>query len=468
VNPYDADGFRRLAAGLSELAARWIETGTDEPQTTGVDVAAAMATFAEPLPREGTTPDELLARIERDVLGHAHRLHHPRYVGHQVAPPVAVAGAVDLLASTLNNGMAVWEMSPTMTPIEHGVLGWFADELGWPGDGAGRFGGTFVSGGAVGNLTALAAARAHVLPDAWTAGLGARKLAIVTSEAAHYCVARAAGLMGLGSDAVLTAPAPDGRIDVAAAGELIDRARADGALVLALVGTAGTTALGAIDDLTALADVAEQRGVWFHVDAAHGGAFLLSPRLRGMLAGIERADSVAIDLHKMMLQPISTALVLVRERARLARAFAQDAPYLLMDEAGVDLGGMTLQCSRRADALRAWATLQLHGADGMAALQEATVDLTRAIADELERRPEFELVHCPQTNIVCFRHVPPRLSGDDAALDRHQDAARDELRRTRFAYLSGTTLGGRRVLRMTLINPRTTLDDVRAILDRIV
>jgi L-2,4-diaminobutyrate decarboxylase len=462
---YDAGEFRRLAAGLTELAARWIETPADAPQTAEITAGAALARFAEPLPRRGTTVAALLERIERDYLADAHRLHHPRYVGHQVAPPLPVAGAIDVLASTMNNGMAIWEMSPTGTPVEHAVLGWFAAELGWPAG----FGGTFVSGGAVGNLTALAAARAHARPEIWNSGVGAARLAIVTSEAAHYCIERAAGLMGLGREAVLSVRTVDGCMDPAAAAERIDGARAAGREVIALVGTAGTTALGAIDDLNALADVAEARELWFHVDAAHGGSFLLSPRLRALLSGLERADSVAIDLHKMMLQPISTALLLVRERARLARAFAQDAPYLFDADAGepVDLGGLTLQCSRRADALRAWATLQLHGADGIAALQEYTVDLTRAVAETLAARADFELAHRPRTNILCFRHVPPRLAGDERALDRHQDALRERLRRDRFAYLTGTLLDGRRVLRMTLINPRTRLADVVAILDRI-
>lgn len=465
MEAYDQGTFRRLAAGLTDMAARALAPGEDEPQTTSLAPRAGRQRFDEPLPRRGSSVPALLGEIERDVAGEAHKLHHPRYIGHQVAPPVTPAIAVDLLMSALNNSQAVVEMSPSLIMVEHAVLGWFAELLGFEAG----FGGSFVSGGAVGNLTALAAARAHALPGAWRAGLGARRAAIVTSEAAHYCIERAAGLLGIGSDAVIGVPTRAGRMVPEAAARALDAAAGEGRAVLALVATAGTTALGAIDPLDELADVAAERGVWLHVDAAHAGSFLLSERLRPLLKGLERADSLAIDLHKMMFQPISTALVLFRERARLAAAFAQTAPYLLRDEAepGYDFGALTLQCSRRADALRAWATLKLLGADGVAELQERTVDLARAAAETIAARGDFELVQLPETNIVCFRHVPPALAGDGPALDRHNDAARERLRTERYAYLTGTTLAGRRVLRMTFMNPRAELRHVEQVLDRV-
>ena len=468
---YDPAAFRSLAQGLVDLAERWIGVGEDEPQTTSLDPAGAWGRLDQELPRSGTGAEVLLERLGRDVVGEGHRLAHPRYVGHQVAPPIPAAAAVDLLIATMNNGMAVWEMSPTATVIEHTVLAWFAGELGWPGRHPSErtWGGAFVSGGAVGNLTGLAAARARLWPDAWIQGNGARPVAIVVSDQAHYCVERAAGLMGLGRDALVTVPSRRGRMDPDAAAQALTRARSEGRDLLALVATAGTTATGAVDDLEALGQVARDHDTWFHVDAAHGGAFLLSPRLRPLLAGLERADSLALDLHKMMFQPISTALVLCRERKRLSAAFHQDAPYLFGsdDREALNLGALTLQCSKRADALRAWATLNLLGADGVAALQEHTVDTARTAHAMLVERPDFETFHAPQTNILCFRHRPPHLAGDEEALDRHNDGLRETLRSERFAYLSGTTLDGRRVLRMTFINPRTGADQVARILDRI-
>ena len=467
MDAYDPETFRRFADGLVDLATRWLEVADDDPQTTSLTPGSADTLFDEPLPRAGISIDECLEKLERDYVNEAHHLNHPRYIGHQVAPPIPVSAAVDVLASTMNNGMAVWEMSPTGTIVEHVVLRWFARELGWESGWAG----TFVSGGSVGSLTGLAAARARAMPDAWTDGVGSEGSAIITSEASHYCIERAAGLLGLGSRSLVGVRTADGRMDPQAAAAAISAARAEGRLVLALVATAGTTPIGAVDDLSALADVAEEHGVWFHVDAAHAGAFLLSAKLRGMLAGIERADSLSLDLHKMMLQPISTAVVFCRERAHLEAAFAQSAPYLFHGEregsAAYDLGALTLQCSKRADALRAWATLKLLGADGVAALQEKTVHTTRTAADLIDARPEFELLHRPQTNILCFRHVPEPLKNDPEALDRHNDQLRETLRLERFAYLTGTTLNGRRVLRMTFMNPQTELRHVEQVLDRL-
>ncbi|MEM7200356.1 MAG: pyridoxal-dependent decarboxylase [Planctomycetota bacterium] len=462
---FDTALFRQLTSGITELAARELECTAEEPQFTGLTRDAVRARFEEPLPRQGMAAAELLEILARDYAAEAQRLHHPRYIGHQVAPPVPVATAVDLLTSTLNNGLAVWEMSPTGTMVEHAVLGWFAELLGWPAG----FGGSFVTGGAVGNLTALAAARAHLWPDAWRAGVGARSGVIVTSEAAHYCIERAAGLLGLGSEAAIGVSTHAGRMVPEAADRALARAADEGRSVLALVATAGTTALGALDPLDELGAVAAAHGVWFHVDAAHAGSLLLSERFRPKLHGLERADSLAIDLHKMMFQPISTALVLCRERARLAAAFAQSAPYLLRDDAqeGYDLGGLTLQCSRRADALRAWATLKLHGAAAIAALQDRTIETTQTAAALIASAADFELLHQPETNILCFRHVPEPLAGDPAALDHHNDHVRDRLRAERFAYLTGTTLESRRVLRFTFMNPRTEHTHVAQVLDRI-
>ncbi|MEM7307394.1 MAG: pyridoxal-dependent decarboxylase [Planctomycetota bacterium] len=470
MDPYDPKEFAGIAERLVQLATRWLDVDRDDPQSTGLRPADVVARFDEPLPRTGRDAAEVLERVERDYVAEAQRLNHPRYIGHQVAPPIPAAAAADVLASTMNNGMAIWSMSPTATVVESRVLSWFAGELGWPDrDDARDWGGTFVSGGAVGNLTALAAARARVWPDAWVDGVGARRGAIVTSGSAHYCIERAAGLLGLGSRAVVPVPTEDGRAVPAEADRALRAARDEGRDVLALVGTAGATPDGAVDDLEALADVAAEHGVWFHVDAAHAGAFLLSKRLAPRLAGIGRADSVAIDLHKMMFQPISTAMVLCRRRASLLTAFAQSAPYLFHggERGALDSGGLSLQCSRRADALRAWLTLQLYGADGVAELQERTVDTACASAALIAERPEFEVLHEPQTNILCFRHVPRRLAGDDAALDRHNDAVREALHRDRFAYLTGTSWNGRRVLRMTFINPATRVEDVGDVLDRI-
>ena len=194
----------------------------------------------------------------------------------------------------------------------------------------------------------------------------------------------------------------------------------------------------------------------------------MSERLRPSFRGIERADSVTIDLHKMMFQPISTAMILVRDAVDIRRAFSQDQSYVFHPRSAGpvwDQGPHTFQCSRRLDVLRAWSTLVAFGADGIAELQEELVDVCRRAAERIARHPEFELALEPQTNILCFRHRPAGLAEDQ--LDRHNADLRERVNLDRFTYITATTFEGARWLRFTFINPRTTDADVDAVCERI-
>ncbi|MEX1023602.1 MAG: pyridoxal-dependent decarboxylase [Planctomycetota bacterium] len=468
---YAPEVFRRVVERFTDAVAEYLAATGDRrvAVTDAVGPEQVAALVDEPLPRIGRgvecAGDELL-----DVfLGHANRLAHPRYIGHQVAPPLPLAAAVDLVSSALNNGAAIWEMSPAGTVIEHRVLAWFAELVGWRwpvAPGAEGAGGSFVDGGTLSNLTALAAARARAYPDAWESGYDPSGAAIVCAETAHYCVERAAGVFGLGRSGLFGGKTRAGRFEPDEARRACKRARAAGRRPFALVACAGSTAVGAVDDLVALAEVAREEGAWFHVDAAHGGAFLVSDELRACLVGLELADSVTIDLHKMLFQPISTAMVLVRDARSLRAAFQQEASYVFHPRADGpvwDQGPHSFQCSRRVDAVRAWTSLIAYGADGLGRLQETCVDTARAAARTISASADFELALVPDTNIVCFRHVPPGLSA--AALDAHNAALREGINRGRQAFLTATTFEGARWLRFTFINPRTTLDDVRAVLE---
>lgn len=460
----DGGEIEELERALLAMAWRIQAPERSDPVTSARPPREVAARFDEPLPRAGSSTAEVLERLERDVLPDTLRLAHPGYLSHQVAPPLPGSAGADALVTAANQSLAVREMSPVATHVERRVVAWFLEQIGWSPDEAA---GSFVSGGAIGNLTGLAAARARALPDAWTAGVSSARgrPRVVAGAHAHYSVQRALGVLGLGSDAAVLVPAVDGRLPAQGVGEALARIRADGELPVAVVACAGTTATGSVDDLAAIGAVARRAGVWLHVDAAHAGAFLISDRLRPMLAGLELADSVALDLHKMMFQPISSGLVLARDRRALDLAFAQEAPYLFHaddDATRFDQGPRTLQCSRRADALRVWIVLQLHGADAIAARQERCVELAAHAAALLDARDEFETCHRPQTNILCFRHVPVALAADPEALDAHNVALREEVNRGGELFVNGTLLDGRRVLRVTLINPRASRDDMAA------
>jgi L-2,4-diaminobutyrate decarboxylase len=383
------------------------------------------------------------------------------YMGHQVAPPLPHAVLADTLASLLNQSTAVWEMSPTGTHVETQVVGWMRELLGFPPDAAG----TFVSGGSAANLTALLAAREAAFPGAWTRGVrdrdGLDRASVFVAAHAHYSIERALGIMGLGGGAAVPVAERDFRLDPAALERAVDQALDAGRIPLAIVATGGSTATGLFDDLDRIADIAAARGIWLHVDGAHGASFLASARLRARLRGIERADSVAWDPHKMMFMPISAGAVLVRDRRHLDTAFQQSAPYLFHPRPGetrsFDLGRRTLQCSKRFDALKVWICLQHYGLDHIARLQERTVANADALYRRLEAAPDFEAVHRPESNILCFRHTPAAWRAEPAErMDGLQGRLRELYNASGRGWITATVLGGRRVLRVTLMNPSTT------------
>ena len=425
--------------------------------------AELIARFEEPLPRAGRPLEEVVARLVTDVVADANRLCHPMYMGHQVSAPLPAAVWTESVTAALNQSAAVWEMSPTGTAVEHRVIRWMADLAGF---GASA-GGTLTSGGTEATFAALLAARSRLIPNVWTDGVGAEPPAIVCGEHAHYAVSRAAGEMGLGLRNVVLVPSRDFRMDTDALARTLGELAASGRRVMAVVATAGSTATGSVDDLAAIADLCDARDVWMHVDGAHGASALLSARHRDRLRGMERARSLAWDPHKMMLLPLSAGVVLLREERELEAAFAQKAPYLFHGAGGervVDQGVRSFQCSRRVDAFKLWVALQRYGADGIGALYDHLCDVASALHAAIAARTDFEALHAPESNILCFRYVG-RGGHAPEALDALNRELRERYNRSGAGWITATDLAGRRVLRVTIMNPRTNPEHARALLD---
>jgi L-2,4-diaminobutyrate decarboxylase len=395
--------------------------------------------------------DELRARVRiddrggadgmalvRELMDNAIQLHHPAYMGHQVCPPFPTAVIADLVISTLNQSTAVWEMSPIGTVIEQEVVRWLADRAGYPATSLG----TAVSGGSAANLTALLAARARWVDS----GRAGKRPVILCSADAHYSIARAASIMGI-ADVVKVATDDQHRLDVNALAAALHENE-----VMAIVATSGSTATGAFDDLRAIAALRDRYDTWLHVDAAHGASVVLSERLRPLVDGLDLADSLAWDPHKMLWMSLSLGVVLVRDGGWLRRAFEADAPYLFNAERASDnIGEMTIQCSKRADAIKLWLTLQMFGTRPFVEAMEHVTDLTRYLYDAVVASSDFEAMHVPDFNIFCFRH----RSDDDS-----NASLREKLIRSGEAWITSTVLKGQRVLRVTMINPRTERGDV--------
>lgn len=414
--------------------------------------------FDEEFPVDGRPVAEIIERLEREVLADANKYYHPMYMGHQTSAPLAVGVWMESVIGALNQSLAVAEMSPTATAIEHRLVRWLAKLAGY-GESAG---GTLTSGGTEANFTAMLAARNAAVPGAWEDGVGGDPPYVVYGEHAHYAVTRAIGQLGIGRRKGISIASRDYKIDIDLLRAALDRLREEGKRVMAVVATAGTTATGSFDDLETIGALCTERGIWLHVDGAHGASGLLSARPPRALNGLRHSRSLAWDPHKMMLLPLATGMVLTRDEGDLERAFAQQAPYLFHDGRSAripDQGIRSFQCSRRADVLKLWFAIQRFGSRGLGALYDHLCGTARLLHDAIEERGEFENLHEPESNILCFRY-----RGSDA-LNRK---LRPRYNREGTGWITATVLDGRPVLRVTMMNPRTGAEHVRALLDGLV
>ena len=432
--------------------------------------------FDEEFPREGRPVSEIVERLEREVMADANKYYHPMYMGHQTSAPLPVGIWMESVIGAMNQSLAVWEMSPTATIIEHQVVGWLSKLAGY-GDGAG---GTLTSGGTEANFTAMLAARNAAVPGAWEDGVGADPPFVVYGEHAHYAVTRAIGQLGIGRKKGISIASRDFKLDVDLLVTTLDRLRQEGKRVMAVVATAGTTATGSFDDLETVGSLCAERGIWLHVDGAHGASALLSARPPRALKGLAHSRSLAWDPHKMMLLPLATGMVLTRDERDLERAFAQQAPYLF--HAGkstriLDQGIRSFQCSRRADVLKLWFAIHRFGSRGLGRLYDHLCDTARLLYDAIEERDDFENLHEPESNILCFRHLGAggkkragKRSGAAGAkrIDELNRELRPRYNREGTGWITATVLNGRPVLRVTMMNPRTGAEHVRALLDGLV
>jgi L-2,4-diaminobutyrate decarboxylase len=395
--------------------------------------------------------------VERSI-----HLHHPRAMGHQVPPPAPMAALAGLVSNVLNNGMAVYEMGMTANGMERVVTEWMAKHLGFTE----KANGLVTSGGTLANLTAMLTARAMKAPTTvWTEG-SSDKLAIIVSEQAHYCIDRAARIMGLGTQGIIKVPT-DARYKMRTdlLEEYYQKATADGFVVFAIVGSCCTTSTGSFDDLEAVADFAEKHNLWFHADGAHGGAAIFSKKYRKILRGVERADSVVIDFHKMMMTPALATALIYKNGSDSYHTFQQKAQYLwaTTEEDWYSSGKRTFECTKAIIALKTYTLIRLYGEAAFEANVDTLFDLGKNFAQQIKARPLFELAVEPECNIVCFR------VNDGSGRDLNELNAKilqKIIEHGRF-YFVQTTLHNTVYLRVSLMNPLTNAQDLTELLDTI-
>lgn len=451
-------------------------------------------------PGQGMDAAALLEEVEAAVLAHSAQLHHPRYIGHMTQALPWFSVIAEAVTAALNQNQVKIETAYASTLVEKQVLGWVHRLVYGRDDGfyaealraASQPVGNMVGGGTMGNLSALAVALERALPGTRERGLfetlgesGWRGVAVIGSTRIHYSMKKAVATLGLGQQALHLIPVErDNRIDLAALQAKLDELRARRIKVIAVVGIAGATETGAIDPLAALAEAARAEGAWFHVDAAWGGALLVDPEARPLYAGIEQADSVVIDGHKLMWVPMAQGMLLFRERASLD-SLTHHANYIIRANSG-DLGQTSLEGSRRFDALKLWLSFKLLGVEGYVSLLRHAGRLTQQMKALLLEAPDFELLTESSTFILTYRFIPAPVRAELARLIdgggfreaselngrvNLLNSALQETQKSRGAsFVSRTFLestgypGGTTVLRVVLTNVTTTTADLRAIL----
>ena len=473
IDPVEAIAARALhhvthPPGRDEPVVRWAapaDLAADFARTIGLEI-----TDDEPPAKPGDLVDAANLVVRRSV-----QTNHPYFLNQNYsgADPLGVVG--DWLGAALNTTNATFEVAPVFTMIERALLAKMARLIGFPeaGDHAA---GLMCAGASLAQLHALQLARHRLQPDFVTAGSDGRRLRILVSDSGHYAAEKIAAVMGLGRASVVSVSTDAaGVMDV----DALDECLSDEPEVLAVIATAGTTVTAAFDPIDAIADRCEEHGIWLHVDAAYGGAALLSPMERRRLSGIERADSVVWNLHKMAGLTQQCTALLVREPERLLTTFATGADYLFQpDKANADLdaGDRSLQCGRRVDALKAWLTWKSRGDVGMA----ARVDHAVALADHARRRvaerDDVAFIVAGDFTNVCLTWVPPELrpfdltSLDDAqhaALHTVAPAAKAAMQEEGSALIGYQPVHGINCFRLIFMNPAVTLDDVEILLELI-
>jgi aromatic-L-amino-acid decarboxylase len=470
LDPQDWAALRALGHRALDDAMDYMESLRERPAWEHAP-AHVKAHFDGP-PPEGPQPIEDIYReyveyVQPYQLGNC----HPRFWGWALGSGTPMGVIAEMLAAATDSVSGIYSYVSN-NYVELQVLDWCKEMLGYP-LGAG---GLLTSGCSASNLIALAVARnAGAGFDVRGEGLAGPRLTIYCSAEAHSSLTKAVELLGMGTRSLRRVPTDDLlRVDVAALAGMVAQDRDDGLLPICVVGVAGTTNTGSIDDLPGLADFCEREGLWFHVDGAFGAWAAIAPASRHMVAGMERADSLAFDLHKWMNLTYPVGCVLVRDAQAQLRTFSLTPSYLAHGEGergltGVDVPWLSdygFELSRGFKALKVWMALKEHGVDKFGRVIQQNIDQARYLAGLVTATPELELALTVALNIVCFRYVRSGL--DDAALDQLNKDIELELQERGIAVPSVSTIGGRTYLHVAVANHRSRREDFDLLVREVV
>jgi len=445
-----SDDLRRMIDDAARRVVAHIESLPRQP-TRNVDDATDFArSVIEPLPKRGEPFDKLLDFLFEEAIPRSFNTPHPGYLAYIPGGGIVHSAIADFIATAVNRYVGVFAAAPVLAQLEANVTRWFCEIVGY-GKGSG---GLLTPGGSVSNLIALITARKTQLGDDFARGT------LYAGNQIHHSFQKAASLAGFPLANVREIDSDEMfRVRVDAMEEAIARDRAQGFKPFLIAGSAGTVGTGAVDDLAALADLADRENMWFHVDGAYGAFFVLTDRGRAAMRGIDRADSVVLDPHKTLFHPYGTGALVVRRLEDLRATHSMHASYLpqfQQEEELIDFAEISPELSRDFRGLRVWLPLKMFGIEPFRELLDEKLDLAQWATAELRNVDGIEIVAEPQLSIVAFRHT---------RIDNRR--LLDAINRRKRVMMTGTTIGTEFVIRICVVSHRTHMDRMRMAIDDI-
>jgi aromatic-L-amino-acid/L-tryptophan decarboxylase len=452
----DVAEFRRLAGRVTELAADYLASLPTRPAFPDVSADDVGRLFSTSAPETGEGPGAL---DSLPLIADCSRPTGPRFFAYVLGSGEPVAAIADLFASVLNQSVTAWRSGPAAVTIERTVVGWLAQAIGCRG-----FSGSLTGGGSPANLMGLAMARESRLP---ANEAGARPGTIYASHEAHMSIGKAVALLGLGRENLRLIPTDDQfRMSADALERAIRRDRDEGKTPIAIVASAGTVNTGAIDPLRDIAAIARRYDTWLHVDGAYGA--LAAVAVPEKFGGLELADSLSLDAHKWLYQPLDCGCLLYRDPAAARAAFSHTGDYARSLSAdpveGFAFFEESLELSRRFRALKLWLSLRYHGWDAFRQAIHGNLEQAQRLARIIQEHSALELLAPVELSAVCFRY----REGEAGDCDRRNAAILREVIRRGRVYISNATIGGHFALRACIVNHRTTDSDVNAVVEEVL
>lgn len=468
LDPADWSELRALGHHMVDDLFTYLETVRERSVWQPMPEEVQQA-FNEPLPGEGRPAGAVYEEFRRNILPYPMGNIHPRFWGWVMGNNTPLAVLADMLASGINPNMGGGDHAPAR--VEAQVIAWCKQIFGFPPEASGLL----LSGGSIANLIGLAVARhAKAGFDVREQGVSAspRPMTMYGSVEMHSSLQRAVEVLGLGNRSLRRIPVNQAfEIDVASLRRSIEDDIASGFHPICLIANAGTVNTGAIDPLDVLADIAAEYGLWYHVDGAFGALAYLSPAMRPALRGLERADSLAFDLHKWVYLPFEVGCTLVRDGEAHYRTFTLTPDYLKRQDRGLAAGlrwfsDYGIQLTRGFRALKVWMAFKTYGTEKIGRVIQQNIQQAQHLASLVERHPKLELLAPVPLNVVCFRYTRPGLEGGQ--LDALNQELLIRLHESGVAVPSGTTIRGRYALRCAITNHRSRMDDFDVLVENVV